>query len=303
MPPRKISFDGFIRHCSPLLKVPELEDRMRVRVHTVMSELLSFEAGGNAIENMRRFLRQHDDFLGVMLSLSGLSQEKFLRILTAERFADNDFGSEWGIKAIKRKIKKEDDFADKIASMFLQGRNHALLSNKIADFYLDQISLAGGWIDMIRNKNIMSSVVRKQLVGEYTDLKGEYIETAICDILDRADIAFEKGQVPLLGKEADLAIPSCADPYVIVMSSYQETTSSSQTQRANEQREIYRKLQGDNERYPSRPPRLMVNFVDGGGWLARRSDLRKMHASCDYCINMNMRGELLDIVKYRMVQL
>ena len=130
--------------------------------------------------------------------------------------------------------QKEDDFADKIASMFLQGRNHALLFNKIADFYLDQISLAGGWIDMIRNKNIMSSVVRKQLVGEYTDLKGEYIETAICDILGRADIAFEKGQVPLLGKEADLAIPSCADPCVIVMSSYQETTSSSQTQRANE---------------------------------------------------------------------
>jgi hypothetical protein len=47
---------------------------------------------------------------------------------------------------------------------------------------------------------------------------------------------------------------------------------------------MYLTIEGQNSRYNER--RILVNFVDGAGWLARRSDLRKLHADCHYIINL-----------------
>ncbi|MFN3309695.1 MAG: hypothetical protein ACK44E_10865, partial [Anaerolineales bacterium] len=81
-----------------------------------------------------------------------------------------------------------------------------------------------------------------------------------------------------------------------IMVSYMETTSSSQTTRANEQLAMYQKIVGENVRYP-REQRVLVNVVDGGGWLARRSDLRKMYEGCHYCLNMRTLAQLEAIIQ------
>ena len=300
--PSKPSFEDFLKTCTPFLKNPALEAKMRERVRDIIFRLRRFKPGGGAIEEVKRFLREDKNFFGVMLALSGLAQEKLLRVLTAERFSLGDFGGEWRATQVKNKIKKDDAFADKIARMLWEGRNNALLTEHIADFYLDRLSLADDWTKMIRNETIVDRLVREQLTGEYTDMKGEFIEDKIRAVLDRvkktSGIPHEKGQVPLLGKEADCAIPSCADPFVIVMSSYYETTSSAQTTRANEHRQMFSKLREDNGRYPQRKPRVLVNFLDGSGWIARRSDLYKMHHDCDYCLNMKTLNQLADIVRF-----
>jgi hypothetical protein len=97
-----------------------------------------------------------------------------------------------------------------------------------------------------------------------------------------------------IGKEIDHAIPSTDDPYILIMTSYMETTSSSQTTRANEQSEIYGIVQKENRRYGNQ--RVFINFVDGAGWLSRRSDLRKLVEGCDYVLNLNTLDRLEAIV-------
>ena len=42
--------------------------------------------------------------------------------------------------------------------------------------------------------------------------------------------------------------------------------------------------------------RVFVNIVDGAGWLARRSDMRKMHAGCHFCLSMRTVDQLEAIV-------
>jgi len=78
------------------------------------------------------------------------------------------------------------------------------------------------------------------------------------------------------------------------MTAYNETTSSSQTQRANEHREMFLVVQNDNLRYGRK--RVFVNFIDGAGWLARRSDLRKLYDGCDYIINLKTLDRLPAII-------
>ena len=145
-PPPKPPIDEFVKTCTPLLKIPELEAQMRKRVQGIVSQLFNFEPKKeSAVDSIKRFLRENKDFLGVMLALSNLSQEKFLRILTAERFAEGDFDTEWGIARVRSKLKADDEFADKIARLLLEGRGNKFLAEKVADFYLDQLSLAENW--------------------------------------------------------------------------------------------------------------------------------------------------------------
>jgi hypothetical protein len=82
----------------------------------------------------------------------------------------------------------------------------------------------------------------------------------------------------------------------MVMVTYMETTSSSQTARANEQRSIYQKVREERECYPNNPKRAFVNIVEGGGWLARRADLMKLYTSCDYCLNLRKLDTLKQII-------
>ena len=292
-------FDDFIKTCTPLLKIPELEQVMRERVRGIVSGLLNFQANTDSAQNLKQFLQKDENFMGILLALTNLSQEKFLRIITAQRFAEKDFDPEWKVDKIYKKIKNDDVFAEQIARLFLEGRDSKLLAEQVADFYLDQLSLPANWSEIIRDQNIIGNIVRKKLTGEYTDQKGEYVERRVRDILDeikrKHGTSNAHGQVKLVGKEIDYAIPSLEEPYVMVMISYMETTSSNQTSRANEQQAMYQKIVGENVRYPKNQ-RVFVNVVDGAGWLARRSDLRKIHEGCHYCLNMKTLDQLESII-------
>ncbi len=299
---RKPSLDEFIKTCTPLLKIPELEIEMRDRVRAIVVELFNFEPDTNPVKSLKQFLKRDENFLGVLLALTNLSQEKFLRILTAQRFADQDYGVEWGAKKIYQMITKDDEFAERIARLFLEGRDSKVLAEQVADFYLDQLSLPENWSNVIRDQNVVENVVRKKLTGEYTDRKGERVEKIIQARLDALQneygLSYAHGQVKLVGKEVDHAIPSLQDPFVMVMTSYMETTSSNQTTRANEQNAMYSKIRESNTRYGVK--RVFVNVVDGAGWLARRSDLRKLHDGCDFCLNMKTLDQL-DAIIFRYV--
>lgn len=200
-------------------------------------------------------------------------------------------------------MRDDNSFAEMIAGLFLEGRNNQFLTQQVADFYLRQMALPTNWVEVIRDPNVIDIVVRKMLAGAYTNKKGKLVEGKIRSILNgieqKCGVTHAHGQVALVGKEIDHAIPSLSNPYIMVMVSYMETTSSGQTARANEQQTMYLKIEGENLRYP-RTKRIFVNVLDGAGWLARRSDLRKMHASCHYCLNMKTLDQLEAII-YRYV--
>jgi hypothetical protein len=294
----KPTLEAFIQTCTPLAKIEALEQQMKQRIGAIAVALRSYEPANNPVDNLKQFLQADKNFLGVLLALTNLSQEKFLRILSADRFARNDFAPEWSINAIYGKLKNEPEFAEQIAHLFLEGRTSPLLIEQVASFYLDQLSLPDNWNELIRDQNLIENIIRRKLSGEYIDKKGDEIEKLIRSRLDaiqqRYGMTHTKGQSPLVGKEIDHAIPATDDPFVLIMTSYMETTSSTQTTRANEQSELYGIIQRDNRRYGHR--RIFINFIDGAGWLARRSDLRKMYDGCDYILNLRTLDHLEGIV-------
>lgn len=100
----KPSLDAFIASCTPLATITHLEEDIQKRVENIAAALLNFDAFGSPVDVLTRFLKADRDFLGVILSLTNLSQERFLRLLSAERFARGDFNPEWGPDQIYRKL-------------------------------------------------------------------------------------------------------------------------------------------------------------------------------------------------------
>lgn len=294
----KPTLDEFIKTCTPLAIIDSLEAEIRKRIDDIASALVSYTSSSDPIENLAQFLRSDANFLGIVLALTNLSQEKFLRILSAERFAQNDFGQEWSIDSVQGKLKNQEGFAERIARLFLDGRESPLLVQQVAAFYLDQLALPNDWDKIIHDPQLIQNLIRRKLTGEYTDKKGDAIEGIIRAELNllqgKYGLTHSKGQVLLVGKEVDHAIPSTSDPYVLIMTSYMETTSSSQTTRANEQSEMFGIVQRENRRYGKK--RVFINFIDGAGWLARRSDLRKLYEGCDYILNLKTLDRLEAIV-------
>jgi len=98
----------------------------------------------------------------------------------------------------------------------------------------------------------------------------------------------------MIETDIDFAVPSLEDPWVIIMSSFQETTSSGQTTKARDMFSAYERVLRNNSRYDEK--RFFVNFVDGGGWLARKRDFQRLVKQCDYFINFNHLDMLEAIV-------
>src|SRR5262245_39248673 len=87
----KPSLDDFIKTCTPLAIIESLEADIRAHVDSIAAALLVYVASNDPVENLARFLQADEHFLGVVLALTNLSQEKLLRILSAERFAKGDY--------------------------------------------------------------------------------------------------------------------------------------------------------------------------------------------------------------------
>lgn len=294
----KPSLEEFIKTCTPLARIESLEIDMRKRADEIANALLRYESTPDPLDNLTRFLKADEDFLGIALALINLSQEKFLRILLAESFAREDYETDWDKSKVHRKIKTEVGFAARIATLLLEGRDSKFLIEQIAAIYLEQLSLPSNWAEIIKDRKQIQKAILHKLAGEFSNKKGKAVEALIRnqlnDMQQKYGVTHHKGQVKLVGKEVDHTIPTLEDPYILIMTSYTETTSSSQTQRANEHRKMFLAVQDDNLRYGTK--RIFINFIDGAGWLARNSDLSKMHNGCDYILNLKTLDRLEAII-------
>ena len=143
-------------------------------------------------------------------------------------------------------------------------------------FYLPK-----GWVGGLRHERQIQAIVRNSLQSKYAVQMGLAFEEAIGAMLTSQGVAYEKGKVEMVDKEVDIVIPEVNAPKILIMTSYSLTTSSAQSGRANEQELMYQNVLQYNRR--RKGTIQFVNFIDGGGWLARKNDAEKIHNSCDFC--------------------
>jgi len=297
---RKISFQEAWDSSIVFFVDEELEQEIEARLEALLETAETHDMSGAAdiVADVTDFLRQRDDALNVVLNDIGLSQEKFKRIISLLRKLGRipgGFIREWGMPKVKRKIAREPDFARMIAELLVDGKRDEELRQFIPRYYLDMLNYREITDSLQAARRIR---FKKALMGGYGNLKGDKVEEKIQEKLEEIEakygVGYARGRSWIIETDIDFAVPNVEDPWVIIMSTFQETTSSGQTTKARDMLSAYERVSRVNSRNSEN--RAFVNFVDGGGWLARKRDLQRLVEHCHYFINLQYLDMLEAIV-------
>jgi hypothetical protein len=301
MKARKISFQEAWDSSVVFFVDEELEREIEAKVEALLKTAENARVSETAeinVDDIASFLAQKDNALDVILKDIGLSEEKFKRIISLLRKLGRipgDFDSEWSTSRIKNKIASEPSFAHMIAALLVDGKRDKELEQHIPRYYLDMLNY--------REIRVSSQAARRvrykeALIGAYGAQKGRKVEDRIREkleeIKDKHGVSYGWGRSRVIETDIDFAAPSVEDPWVIIMSSFQETTSSGQTTKAKDMLSAYERVCRQNSRYGEN--RAFVNFADGGGWLARKRDLERLVEQCHYFLNLQLLDMLEAIV-------
>ncbi|HOT91907.1 MAG TPA: DpnII family type II restriction endonuclease [Anaerolineae bacterium] len=249
-------------------------------------------------DSLAALLQEQKEALEFVLREVELSEEKFLRIISLLRQIGRipvSLDREWTMGQVIRRLQTEPDFASLVSHLLMDGVRDPELQAVIPRYYLEALNFRE-----IATGSVAARRVRykRALIGTYSGRKGYRVEAQIRGYLERIQerygIGFEQGQSRFVNVNVDFAIPSLDDPWVILMSSFQETTSSGQSTKARDMETAYEDIRRSNSRHGEN--RAFVNFADGGGWLARRRDFQRLVENCHYFINLRHLDLLEPIV-------
>lgn len=301
MPARKLTFQEVWESATVFFVDNNLENEIDQKIDDLLelaNHPLMSQPTGPTVEQLVPFLQENINRLDVILRDVGLSDEKFMRIISLLRrlgLISGGFESEWSNTKIKRLMQQNPEFLYQIVQLLFNGKNNSAFQPHIPRFYLEKLNYQeiGSFSPAARKERYKDASI-----GTYGGRKGYYVEKKIAQKLQTIQqnygITYEQGNSRFIDVNIDFAIPSLDDPWVIIMSSFQETTSSGQTNKARNMREAFERINQSNSRH--RENRAFVNFVDGGGWLARRQDLERLVEDCHYFLNLNYLDMLEEIV-------
>ncbi len=296
MTPRKLTFEEAKKTAIVFYKDDDLEEWFDDFIQKKAKEITKKEEVKKRAdkEEVIEFFRTQKNGLRMMLNNILLSQEKFFRLITLLRKLDESFDKEWKRERIEKEIKKNDEFAEKIADLFIKGAEDPLLAKHLPKIYLERLSLKSVKERHI-GKNEIIFRLKDNYIGTYTNKKGDRIEKLIKNKLNELGVSYKQGKTDLVDVTVDVAIQDLQDPRIIIMCAYNETTSSDQSNKTRDMLRCYETLQKKNRE--DGKDRIFINFVDGGGWLAREKDLKRLVENCHYFLNINNLDMLEGIIQ------
>lgn len=287
--PRKLSFSEAWNTTTEFFVDDTVEKEIDQEVTEMTSSIETLTAKSVSLDEFAKFTKENPASLDIALADITLSQEKFKRIVTLLRrkgMVSGGFDTEWSPKKIMKKIQEDTDFANQITSILYCGKDDPLLVKHLPKYYREKLNWRqiGPESAEKRILKLKESIYSKK----YANIKGGKIEQIIGKQLEaikkRHGMNYTKGRSRIVDVTVDWAIPSVDDPWVIIMVSYQETTSSGQSTKQRDMLNAYQNICRSNSR--NQENRAFVNFIDGVGWLARKADFQRLVDECHYFINL-----------------
>lgn len=295
---RKVTFQEAWDSSTVFYVDDELEDEIDQEVERLLALAEDEVVSGTAqigAEKLAAFLAKDPLALDVILREMELSQEKFMRVISLLRKLgriEGIFEREWSFRKITNMVTHNEEFSLMVARTLLEGKRDKELANYIPRYYLEALNyneIKGGSPEGRRVR------FKSSLIGTYSGRKGYKVEGLIRQKLEDLGVPYEKGRSRMTETDMDFAIPSLDNPWIVIMSTFQETTSSGQSTKTRDMLAVFERVNRVNNRYGEN--RAFVNFVDGGGWLARKRDMERLVENCHYFININLLGLLDGIVQ------
>ena len=162
-------------------------------------------------------------------------------------------------------------------------------------YYMRNFNLLDeSFINDLKEFNYVERILNdNEIQGKYSNEVGAHVERIIQNKLDgyrnsvNNELRYEiQKEFPLLNKNIDFLIPNVDAPVILIESSYNITTGSGQSKRADQLVELYGVLMKHNANHRANKI-IMMNYCDGFGWVGRQNDLHRIYDASDFVFNQN----------------
>ncbi len=271
------------------------EEKWEAHVSSVANLLLFLQRelkAKESVEEKKRtivnLIMNKYDGLHAILSLTSISEEFLLRLITFVRSVDdkdlNKLVSKEGFSQIPKDrecskanlytlVRKKSDVAQSIVNLLFEGFSVPVLQKYVPLFELKKLNFSKLEFSL---EGLIDSIVRLSRRGSYKAQDENDPAVLLKQLLDKNNIPYVRnGKLPGISRELDFIIPSIEKPRIIIESSYEVTTSSAMGDKAKT--EI--RVASDINTHLSAT--VFVGFIDGVGWYVRRKDLARLVSAFD----------------------
>ena len=270
---------------------PEFEEDYEANILQLSELIVSLKRlvddHGLKKELLADFIQHYDKGLRALLTITGISKEYLLRLITFLRIVDDTslirtlkrsewagdpFDKEWTEKQIIRLCQTNRAFAECLVTLFFEGATFDVLKDRLPLFELKKLSASKLKLTF---ESLIDTIVRYNVRGTYKASRLNNPEIRLDALLQKHEYGYEKGRLPNVGRTMDFIIPNKDRPQIIVESSYVVTTSSGMGDKARAETRVAEQIRRMYS-YAT-----FVGFVDGIGWLARQNDLKLLLSAFD----------------------
>ncbi len=289
----KISHREALRTTTMFLCDSEIEAHYENLLNTQVSDLKQTLLGIGTAKGLIEYIHSEQKSIDNILILLGISIEKFKRVVSWIRLSKGyTFDSEWTPTGLRNKMIKDDRLMSEFCELFLNGHVSPKFTSIVPRFILRDFRIDDEVMKRLTSDDYVRNLIKDKVTTEYntrySDLYTKTLISQIKEIALRHGITFEKMNIPGFSSE-ELAL-SYADKYIVINYSFYMTTSSNQTT-------YYDKIiQPKYARARSLDNLIVLNILDGAGWIGRASDYKKIYADCNYFLNLKTIEKLNDII-------
>lgn len=270
----------------------EIHEELRERQGVI--DVLQKKATAGIIEgeDVADVLQLSNQSLNALISIQGMSQERFLGIFSLKSIGGKPSGVPMSMGTIRSKLRRNRNFALELAELLLYGRTDPQLVDRVPPFDLEKLDRQ----KLLLNRDaLIDSLLRLGLKGRYDAKKGSILEDRIEEVLKRIGVSHVRGEITLpgLSRKLDFVVPDTTTPYILIESGIFETTARELSDKGRVE------LLGVEEIERKYPQARFIRVTDGIGWRRRRGqDLSNLIKASHYFLVFKTLGLLDQIVKH-----
>ena len=191
-------------------------------------------------------------------------------------------------------MNEKPDLMNELCELFLSGRNNGKFQRLIPKFILNDFCIDQDILNRLCNEDILRKLTKSAVSSAYNKAYANHyaqqIINRITDLVEQYGLHYQYAPVKEIG-ESNLHTITNTEKSIIVNFQFNLTTSRGQTEYAE------KVIRHQRRKCGTKPNIVMVNMLDGAGWIARASDYKKIYYDCDFFLNLQNIHQLESIAK------
>lgn len=292
----KLDYKIAFKNTTMFLVNDSIEDHYETFLKERITTLKQSLSNVHTIDGLESYIRKDPDSINNIITLLGISGEKFKRIVSWIRLSQGfTFESEWSNTKLRNELLINQKLMDYYCELFLAGNRADKFTEIIPKFILSDFKIDVDTVARLLNDDYVRNLVKDKIFTEYNARYCDYYYNELYNYIENISnnygLKFNKElnnpkiwARPLRGIEYD-------GKTLIINAQFYLTTSSNQTKYYNETiKPIFESVRlNDNIK--------IINILDGAGWIGRSSDYKKIYQDCDYFLNFKTVNNLSQIIK------